>query len=260
MRGFTLIEVTLVLLIVGILAGSLLVPLQAQIERHKRDQTLTQLREIERALLGFAAANRRLPCPASATSSGREDPIGGGDCSLANALQVAHGFVPVATLGLVGPINDDGLLLDAWHNPVRYSVTQAASDTAADFTTADGLRTAGISQVEPNLVVCVSSDLCSAQSDVVRANRLPAVVFSMGRDWANYRNADQLENAGERLDGDVVGVVLIGSSGVSYPMPEDSYFVSKPYQVTAEQPFDDMLLWVSANLLYTHLIWAGVLP
>ena len=41
-----------------------------------------------------------------------------------------HGFVPATTLGIAGPRNDDNLLLDAWSNPLRYSVT--ASDVDGD--------------------------------------------------------------------------------------------------------------------------------
>ncbi|MCF8184500.1 MAG: hypothetical protein K9J43_05940, partial [Polynucleobacter sp.] len=46
------------------------------------------------ALLGYAAINGRLPCPATAASNGAESPIGGGVCT-----NPYNGFLPAATLG-----------------------------------------------------------------------------------------------------------------------------------------------------------------
>src|SRR5664279_5024596 len=64
----------------------------------KTDQQQTALklmRQAQEALLGFAAMNGRLPCPATAGSGGIESPIGGGVC-----LAPYSGFLPAATLQL----------------------------------------------------------------------------------------------------------------------------------------------------------------
>jgi len=39
----------------------------------------------------------------------------------------AHGFVPVSSLGLVGRIDADNLLLDPWGQPYRYSAQIGAT-------------------------------------------------------------------------------------------------------------------------------------
>ena len=266
-RGFTLIEIALVLLIITILVASIIPGLGAAFEESKRKAVKAQLREIQEAMIGYAAVNGRLPCPASGTSDGVEDPVGGGNCAGTIGL-VSHGFVPVATLGLLGETNIDGLLLDAWHNPIRYSVAQDAVDpaTGPDFTTAGQMRVTGIANLTADIVVCTSATLVSTCPDIggdgnrLRANQIPALVFSMGRDWSEFSGADQQTNAGDPLTPGGAKSIT-GTSGTLYPTPGDNVFVSKPFtQVEGDEKFDDIVSWLPGNLLYTRLIQAGVLP
>lgn len=66
-RGFTLVELAMVLIILALLGGGLLVPLAAQVEARDRHATLERLRDIEQALAGFAIIHGRLPCPSTET-------------------------------------------------------------------------------------------------------------------------------------------------------------------------------------------------
>jgi prepilin-type N-terminal cleavage/methylation domain-containing protein len=100
--GFSLIEMAVVLVIIGVLMGSLLMPLSTQMEIQRRDATATTLAEVSEALLGFSVAYRRLPCP-DTDGDGLED---GPVCSN------TEGDVPWATLG-VGRS-------DAWGHRLRY--------------------------------------------------------------------------------------------------------------------------------------------
>ena len=68
--GFTLIEIAIVMTIISLLLGAILVPLGGAFEQSQRKTVKAQLEEINDALIGFAAANGRLPCPASGTSAG----------------------------------------------------------------------------------------------------------------------------------------------------------------------------------------------
>ncbi|MFT6058124.1 MAG: hypothetical protein ACJAS2_002417 [Pseudohongiellaceae bacterium] len=76
------------------------------------------------------------------------------------------------------------------------------------------------------------------------ANDLPAVVLSLGADWASFSSTDEVENSGELL-----------VSG--YRMNNDNIFVSTGY---IEDSFDDILNWVSPSILISRLIAAGRLP
>src|SRR5688572_8393075 len=64
-RGFTLTELAMVLLIVGLLLGSLMYTLSAQVDTRGFADTERRLDEARELLLAFAVVNGRLPCPRS---------------------------------------------------------------------------------------------------------------------------------------------------------------------------------------------------
>lgn len=101
-KGFSLIEMAVVLVIIGVLLGSLLMPLSVQMEAQRRDSTTATVKEVGQALLGFAVVHRRLPCPDS-DGDGFEN---GPTCNN------VEGAVPWATLGVGRE--------DAWGHPLRY--------------------------------------------------------------------------------------------------------------------------------------------
>ena len=103
----------MVLLVVAILAAGLTVPLAAQVQMRRHEETRRILDEAREALLGFAAAHARLPCPASAASRGEESFAPGGDAGNGRCSHFHDGFLPAATLGLA-PLDDEGFLRDAW--------------------------------------------------------------------------------------------------------------------------------------------------
>ena len=230
--GFSLMEMAVVLFIVSLLMGGVLMSLSQTREMSSRNEAEQTLKEIIEALYGFAQANGRLPCPATAASSGTEAPVGGGACSQ------PHGFVPAATLGVSGPVNRDSLLVDDWLGAFRYSVTTADGNA---FTTAGGMRAAGISTLSPDLRVCTAA-ACGS----VIANAVPAVVLSMGADWSSFTAADvaATENSGE-------------TTIAGYRHANDNDFVDTGY---IEDVFDDLIDWLSPNILYTRMISAGQLP
>lgn len=95
--GFTLAELAVVLVILGLLTGSMLVPLGARMEARDRQRTADMLRDIEQALTGFAIVHGRLPCPSTepdpaSPQYGLEDPA---PCNLS-----IEGRLPWRTLGM----------------------------------------------------------------------------------------------------------------------------------------------------------------
>lgn len=124
-KGLTLIEVAVVLTIVGLVIGSLLIPLTTQIDVANIQRTNMNLEKVKEALVNYATLYNRLPCPASKDeNTGREDPTlcqkacnGGRDditgfCNQGTPSE--EGLLPWASLG-IGQY-------DAWGNHLKYRV------------------------------------------------------------------------------------------------------------------------------------------
>jgi len=60
-RGFTLLEVSIVLLIMGLLMGTVMRPMGADMEKRQRSETQKLLFEIRESLIGNAAMHHKLP-------------------------------------------------------------------------------------------------------------------------------------------------------------------------------------------------------
>lgn len=268
-HGFTLIEIAIVLVIVGMLVGSFIGSLTQRIETTKRDNTKKQLEDIKMAILGFASAEGRLPCPALASvaagEEGEEQPVGGGVCNS------QHGFVPGKTLGISGSYNQDNLLIDSWHNPVRYSVTGANSNAFTKDPEPDGVK--GIWNnmlhaeypLNPDLIIC-DGDSTSGADCLGGPDKLidtaPFILLSLGKDGGDFvtntaPNSDQGENAGE-------ATVAANAAGenLAYTVGANQVFVSKSYSSIDSDAglFDDLIVWESPYVFYSRMIEAGQLP
>jgi prepilin-type N-terminal cleavage/methylation domain-containing protein len=250
-HGFSLLELAIVLLVMGLLLAGLVMPLSARVDQQRLDDSRRQLEDAQLALVGYALAHDALPCPATPASNGLALATGSG-CS------VQHGFLPAVTLGLPGARNEDQLLLDAWGNPLRYSVSRSDADGDGnwDFVRPGEMRNVGVGLLAPDLVVCTTAagstaSACSGNATTV-VTTAPAVLLSMGKDWATGASADQLENVGATLGG--------GPSGRSYPVAADRVFVDRMQSQAAGAGFDDLVNWVSPNALYGQMLAGGRLP
>lgn len=226
--GFTLVEMAVVLVIMGLLIAGLLGPLGSQIDQHNYAKTQKSLDEIKESIIGYAIINSRLPCPASSTSNGIEDPVGGGVCT-----HPYDGFLPAATLGIT-PTDSNGYALDGWggnaSNRIRYAVTTANSKA---FTTA--INSLALS---PDLHVCASgtgitATACNAGVPTLASSAV-AVIFSLGKNSATGGvSTDEAPN-----------------------MDNNITFVSHEFTPT----FDDQVTWISYPVLANSLVNAGKLP
>ena len=110
-NGFTLVEMAVVVLIMGLLIGGMLIPLSIQVENAGRQETSKTLENISEALLGFAVIHRRLPCPDTDGDGIENAPCAG-----------TEGDVPWATLGTGQR--------DAWNHRIRYRADDKFTDPA----------------------------------------------------------------------------------------------------------------------------------
>lgn len=116
--GFTLVEMALVLLIVGLLAAVFLPATNTLLDNNRRKETRAKLEALEQAMVRFVMVNRRLPCPADGTlgtgnaQSGVEQRNPAEECTA-----MASGVVPWRSLGLSADA-----ATDAWNSLITYRV------------------------------------------------------------------------------------------------------------------------------------------
>ncbi len=225
-RGFTLTELAIVLVIVALLVGGMLVSLSTSRDIANIKETQKQLASINEALLGFAAAQQRLPCPAVGGATGIESPAGG------VCTNNFNGFVPAITLGIT-PTNEQGYAIDVWDNPIRYAVSNTNTNA---FTKANGMKDNWSSGLTPDLAVCGSAtgvNATSCNTAPQLTNNAVAVVFSTGKSGNTALSADETANTNN-----------------------DGVFINQ----TQSPTFDDIVTWLSPNILYNRMISAGRLP
>lgn len=245
-RGFTLTELSVVFLIVSLLLATAMYTLSAQTEQRNSEETRRRLEAARELLLGFAVANGRLPCPATAASGGAEAITAPPNCD-----SPYGGLLPARAIGFQA-VDAGGFALDAWQNRIRYAVSSVAPTgcatppTSPHFTNATNLRTNGITCRPNDLVVCtrspvtITNTVCDANTALTNQNLVVAIVFSTGKNGATGGTGT---NEARNLD-------------------NNALFVSRPPdpEGAAGGEFDDQMVWIPVGELYGRLIAAGVLP
>ena len=150
MSGFSLLELAIVLLIVGLVMGASLKAGVAYISIEKRKVTIARLSALDTAFVNYVAQNKRLPCPADgATASGNVN-AGVEQRTAANGVctTVNRGVVPWVSLGI-----SEGDAQDGWFNRITYKVISAkvgpaniglTSNEALDMTQCDPAGTGAL--------------------------------------------------------------------------------------------------------------------
>ena len=90
-KGFTLIELAVVLVIVGIVLGSFIGTLTSRINATKKSDVLEELEEIKQSMMAYAFVNGYLPCP--------DCDAAGGDCAAGRAGGAYHAAERLAAAG-----------------------------------------------------------------------------------------------------------------------------------------------------------------
>lgn len=269
-RGFTLTELAVVLLIVGLLVGGMLLPLAAQDDLRRSQETQRSLDEIRDALLGFAVANGRLPCP-DIDLDGMEDcaqvvalnsPLVGQTTITFSCAAPCEGILPFATVGVAHT--------DSWNNRFRYLVTPAFASVARVVDTATGTvlsMTPGFSLAAAgNLSVETRGDnpataAVETKSIASLVSNSPAVVLSHGRNGSGAVTVNGLVLPILATSGD--DETANASNGtikrLRAPTPS-AVGCSDPIPGQPFCEFDDLVVWLSPNILFNRMISAGRLP
>jgi len=247
-QGFTLIEIAIALVVLGLLVAGLLGPMSTRVEQAERERTRAILEEIKEALYGFAVAQGRLPCPDSDGSDGRED-LTGGVCTGDPAGE------PVGNLPWVDLAVPEE---DAWGRRFRYRVTPYYADAISQDTVAPPppptppcttLPTQASFALCSDGDITIRSDGVDTSPPTLVASNVAAVVVSYGKhrfdptDAANPPSPNEDENFDDSSPGDDPGT-----------------FVSRDYTGGTGEEFDDLVVWISPLILKNRMIMAGKLP
>lgn len=252
--GFSLIELAVVLVIIGLLVGGGIAALDVTAQQSRRSEQQRQLAEVREALYGFAISEGRLPCPVDLDDNyppdgieDPEDPNAGTDCS------AEEGALPWRQLGIGRR--------DAWGNPLLYRVTQDFADGPEDDEGNDSSSGSSFA---------LNSDEDDGEGDLTVedgeggtiTSDTPAVVVSFGP------QGDQVWTE--------AGFVCPGSggepaNGFSDDETEncdwiddnsDDTYVAADFRTSDASAgrFDDMLIWLPTPILKTRMVDVGRLP
>ena len=261
--GFTLLELSVVVLVVTLLIGGLLVPLSTQVEQRNISDTQHRLAQIQDALIGFAIAHGRFPCPATVSSPPQPTDLGVESPSTGTGIctHPIDGYVPGTTLGLTN-IDSQGFAVDAWgsqQNRIRYSITNATVNSVPNaFTIPNGMRSAGIpalgNSASTYLYVCVSATgtTASACSAIVPPTDDPN---ALSRGDAVFVLYSLGKNAGTSGGTSADEALNVKSTTNTTPV-----FVSRTVSGQTGAEFDDVMLWDSRYDVLSRLSAVGQLP
>lgn len=239
--GFTLVELTIVLVIVALLSGGLMLGLSSQREQIQNKEAQQQLDVIRDALLGFAMANGRLPCPADPTLEAN----GGGEvlqqCNvardhvapyacIATDQQCAreYGTLPWRLLGIQES--------DVWGNRFTYFVGYEFSDPLIKGEIDAGRRT------RFTLDTNGRADIQDGTGTNI-ASAIPAVIVSHGN-----RGAGAYQTTGNQLPGAAGNEAENANATLT--------FIAH----TPTDNFDDLVTWIIPTVLKSRLVAVGKLP
>ena len=118
--GFSLVELAVALAIIALLLAGALIPLSTQVDVRNSADTQRSMESIREAIIGFAQANGRLPCPAAGNLAAGAAGAGTEQFT-APSCTALMGVVPWATLGVPET--------DAWGRRFSYRVSPAFADS-----------------------------------------------------------------------------------------------------------------------------------
>jgi prepilin-type N-terminal cleavage/methylation domain-containing protein len=255
--GFTLPELAIALVIIALLLAGAIIPLGTQIDVRNNADTQRTMDQIKEAVIGFALANGRLPCPADGTIAAGAANAGAEQC--ANSF----GVVPWAALGVAET--------DAWGRRFSYTVSQTFTDAVGTtFNTAGQLPACNPTPtpLQSSFALCTLGNLTvntrndGTHAAVALGAALPAVIISHGKNgYGAYNTRGTLLPAPAAGTDEGANATHNAAASVFYsrtPTPGASGCGDTAAGSFCE--FDDIVAMISAPILVGRMVSAGRLP
>ena len=133
-RGFTLVEIAIVLVIVGMIVALFATITATLLSSQRRQTTVNHMTAVDAALIQFVVQNQRLPCPADGQVASTTAGVGTeGARNATGCVMQTRGVVPWVALGLGEQDAADG-----WGKRITYRVWDAlALDGGMNMTLCD---------------------------------------------------------------------------------------------------------------------------
>jgi prepilin-type N-terminal cleavage/methylation domain-containing protein len=202
-RGFTLIEIVVVLFILGIVISMAVSITNALTASQRLSTTNTRLAAIDTAIVQYVMQQKRLPCPADGslastnTNAGLEIAPGAAGCS----TNEANGVLPWRALGL-----SETDITDGWNRRMTYRIDPTLAKAAAlDMSWCDPAGTGGLSAGVCN-TACTSTALASCTSPA-------SYLSSKGLTIKNIAGTVVMDPATAPYTGAAYAIISAGSSG-----------------------------------------------
>ena len=180
-QGVTLVELSIVLVIIGILLQSAIAPLGPARELQRIRTVSKELEIIKQAMISHLMMYGALPCPLHSRSS-------------ENGCSQATGEISAVAMGLSGVMDESSALLDPWGRSYRYAISQGEPT----WTSEHSFLHTPIDDWQATLILCKRAQSSGCDRAQLRADNIVFVVYSLGADPQEI--GDQREN----IDGDNV--------------------------------------------------------
>ena len=243
-RGFTLIEIVVVLFILGVAIAMAVAITNALTASQRLSTTTARMQTVDAAIVQFVMLQKRLPCPADGTqastnaNAGTEGVIGASGCT-----NEAGGVVPWRALGL-----SEQDVTDGWNHRLTYRIQPGlALASALDMSWCDPAGTGGLSAGVCN-TACTSAALgnCTPPSTYLQNKGLQiknvAGTVVMDPGTAPYTGAAYVViSAGSTGGGAYLSSGQIGTSTTTDGTQEQKNYANAAYVAGTSYYVDDSI-------------------
>lgn len=248
LSGFSLVEMAVVLVIAGLILGTVISAMNTQVTGQRLKSNIERQQVIKQALTNYIARNFHLPCPADPTdqtSPGQSQPSGAACLNVltttGTAPAVAYvGAVPWLDLGL-----SEAIATDAYGRRFTYAVTYSAV----------GLNLDTVSGMTGNMVIyetarpALANPLNNCTGTSPCEKFAVAVIVSHGANgFGAYYGATT-----------AIGMTGATLHEIANADNADLSFVARDYSQSGSDAYDDAVLWLKPDDLLGPLIESNVI-